>query len=150
MKSKQTPLDKLDWKIMEALQANARVTNTELGKKVGLSQPAVTARIRRLEESGVIEGYAARINLALTGLHTSALMRLRTTHAQIKQCLHAFEAMPEVIEAHRITGDDCFLVRVVVARMSQLESVIDALSEFGAVSTAVVLESYPSKTVRAP
>ena len=150
MKSKQMQLDKLDWKIVEALQVNARITNTELGKTMGLSQPAVTARIRRLEESGVIEGYAAKINLGLTGLHTSALIRIRTTHAQIKQCLHAFEAMPEVIEAHRITGEDCFLVRVVVAQMPQLKTAIDALAKFGAVSTAVVLTSYPPKTVRAP
>ena len=150
MKPKQVPLDQLDWKILEALQANARITNTALGKLVGLSQPAVTARIKQLEEVGVIEGYAARINLGLAGLNTSAWIRLRTTHAQIKECLQAFDAMPEVIEAHRVTGEDCFVVRVVVSQMPQLEQAIDSLAKFGAVSTSVVLASYKPKAVRMP
>jgi Lrp/AsnC family transcriptional regulator, leucine-responsive regulatory protein len=150
MKSKQISLDRLDWKILELLQSNARVTNTEIGKKVGLSQPAVTARIQQLEARGVIEGYSAKINLSLTGLHTSAWIRIRTTHAQIKQCLHAFAAMPEVIEAYRITGEDCFAIRVVVTQMPQLEAAIDALAKLGAVSTSVVLASYPPKVIRAP
>ena len=148
MKSKQISLDKLDWKILELLQSNARITNTEIGKRVGLSQPAVTARIQRLEEHGVIEGYSAKINLGLTGLHTSAWIRIRTTHAQIKQCLHAFAVMPEVIEAYRITGEDCFVVRVVVTQMPQLEAAIDALAKLGSVSTSVILASYPPKVIR--
>lgn len=150
MKPKQPVLDRLDWRILESLQANARMTNTELGKQVGLSQPAVTARIRRLEDLGVIEGYTAKINPGLAGLHTAALIRIRTTHAQIKQCLKAFEAMPEVIEADRITGEDCFVVRVVVQQMSQLELAIDSLARFGAITTSVVLASYPSKVIRSP
>jgi Lrp/AsnC family leucine-responsive transcriptional regulator len=149
MKTKAIALDKLDWRILEALQSNARVTNTELGKQIGLSQPAVTARIRRLEEQGVIEGYAARINPSLVGRRIAAVVRIRTTHAEIKQCLSAFAAMPEIIEAHRITGEDCFLVRIVVEEMSQLESAIDALARFGPVTTSIVLASYPPKIIRA-
>ena len=143
-------LDKLDWGILEMLQSNARTSNTEIGKEIGLSQPAVTARIQQLEALGVIEGYSARINLSLAGLHTSAWIRVRTTHAQIKQCLHAFAAMPEVVEAYRITGEDCFAVRVVVTQMPQLEAAIDALAKLGPVSTSVVLASYPPKVIRAP
>jgi Lrp/AsnC family transcriptional regulator, leucine-responsive regulatory protein len=150
MKSKQISLDRLDWKIVELLQSDARITNTDIGKKIGLSQPAVTARIQQLEAHGVIEGYSAKINLSLTGLHTSAWIRIRTTHAQIKQCLEAFASMPEVIEAYRITGEDCFAVRVVVTQMPQLEAAIDALAKLGAVSTSVVLASYPPKVIRAP
>ncbi len=149
MKTKAIALDKLDWRILEALQSNARVTNTELGKQIGLSQPAVTARIRRLEEQGVIEGYAARINPGLVGRRIAAVVRIRTTHAEIKHCLSAFAAMPEIIEAHRITGEDCFLVRIVVEEMSQLESAIDALARFGPVTTSIVLASYPPKIIRA-
>ncbi|KAA0080419.1 Lrp/AsnC family transcriptional regulator [Trinickia soli] len=149
MKTKAIALDKLDWRILEALQNNARVTNTELGKQIGLSQPAVTARIRRLEEQGVIEGYAARINPGLVGRRIAAVVRIRTTHAEIKHCLSAFAAMPEIIEAHRITGEDCFLVRIVVEEMSQLESAIDALARFGPVTTSIVLASYPPKIIRA-
>ncbi|WP_429341714.1 Lrp/AsnC family transcriptional regulator [Paraburkholderia sp. GAS42] len=147
MKPKQIVLDRLDWRIVEALQRNARVTNTELGKQIGLSQPAVTARIRRLEEQGVIEGYAARINPGLVGRGIAAFVRIRTSHAEIKHCLSAFEAMPEVIEAHRITGEDCFIVRIVVEEMTQLEAAIDALARFGPVTTSVVLASYPPKAI---
>lgn len=148
MKPKPPELDRLDWRILESLQKNARMTNTEIGKQVGLSQPAVTARIRRLEDAGVIEGYAARINPGLAGLHMTALIRIRTTHAQIKQCLEAFETMPEVVEADRITGEDCFVVRVVVQQMPQLEQAIDSLARFGAITTSVVLASYPPKVIR--
>ena len=147
MKPKSVALDRLDWRILEALQRNARITNTELGKQIGLSQPAVTARIRRLEELGVIEGYAARINPGLVGRHIAALVRIRTTHAQIKHCLSAFDAMPEIVEAHRITGEDCFIVRVVVEEMAQLEAAIDALAKFGPVTTSVVLATYPVKPI---
>ncbi len=69
------------------------------------------------------------------------------THAQIKHCLSAFEAMPEIIEAHRITGEDCFMVRIVVENMAQQEVVIDTLEKFGPVPTAVVLASYPPETI---
>ncbi|GJH22564.1 Lrp/AsnC family transcriptional regulator [Caballeronia novacaledonica] len=147
MKPKQVELDRLDWRIIETLQVNARVTNTELGKQIGLSQPAVTARIKRLEERGVIEGYSARVNAGLVGRDISALIRIQTTHAQITKCLKAFATMPEIIEAHRITGDDCFVVRVVVQKMSQLEKTIDALARFGPVTTSIVLASYPPKAI---
>ncbi|AKZ25918.1 AsnC family transcriptional regulator [Ralstonia solanacearum] len=115
---------------------------------MGLPQPAVAARIKRLEEQGVIEGYGARINPGFVGRGISAIVRIRTTHAQIKQCLSAFDAMPEIVEAHRITGEDCFMVRMVVAEMTQLETAIDALARFGPVTTSVVLASYPPKTIR--
>ncbi|PTB19839.1 AsnC family transcriptional regulator [Trinickia symbiotica] len=147
MKPKQVDLDRLDWRILEALQTHARVTNTELGKRIGLSQPAVSARIKRLEEHGVIEGYAARVNAELVGRDISAIVRIQTTHAQIAKCLKAFSATPEIIEAHRITGEDCFIVRVVVQRMNQLEAVIDALARFGPVKTSIVLASYPHKAI---
>jgi Lrp/AsnC family leucine-responsive transcriptional regulator len=147
MKQKQVTLDRLDWRILEVLQCNARISNTELGKQIGLSQPAVTARIKRLEEQGVIEGYSARINPGLVGRGIAAIVRIRTTHAEIKRCLSAFETMPEIVEAHRITGEDCFMVRIVVEEMTQLEAAIDALARFGPVTTSVVLASYPPKTI---
>ena len=142
MKDKPIALDRQDWRILEALQRNARYSNTEIGKQIGLSQPAVAARIKRLEEQGVIEGYAAR--------SITAIVRIRTTHAEIKHCLSAFKAMSEIVEAHRITGEDCFIVRMVVEEMAQLETAIDALAKFGAVTTSVVLASYPPKAILGP
>lgn len=138
-------LDKLDCAILALLQRNARHSNTEIGKRVGLSQPAVTARIQRLEQSGVIEGYGARVNARMAGLEISALIRLKTTHERIAACLRLFDATPAIVAADRITGEDCFVVRATVAAMSELESVIDSLAAYGPVSTSIVLASYPSK-----
>lgn len=145
--NKAGALDRLDWRILEALQHNARISNTELGKQIGLSQPAITARIKKLEDRGVLEGYTAKINPVLAGRTISAMVRIRTTHAEIKRCLLAFEKMPEIIEAHRITGEDCFIVRIVVEEMAQLEAAIDSLARFGPVTTSVILASYPSKAI---
>ena len=144
MNEKRT-LDKLDCSILELLQRNARMSNTEIGKRIGLSQPAVTARIQRLEDDGVIEGYGARINARRAGLEISALIRLKTTHDKIEACLRMFDAMPAITAADRVTGEDCFVVRATVGAMSQLEAVIDSLAAFGAVSTSIVLATYPSK-----
>jgi Lrp/AsnC family transcriptional regulator, leucine-responsive regulatory protein len=146
MKQK-SPLDRLDWKILDALQENARYSNTEIGKRIGLSQPAVTARIQRLEESGIIIGYAARIAAKLVGAEVSAFIRLNVPHSALRACLAEFEAMPEIVEVHRITGVDCFIVKVVVFKMSELEAAIDQIAKFGPVTTSVVLASYPEKPI---
>ncbi len=142
--------DRIDWKIIELLQHNARMTNTEMGKIVGLSQPAVTARIRALEEAGVIEGYSARINPRALGREITAIIRLKTTHEKISQCLKTFDRIPGILEAHRITGEDCFIVKATFAHMPELETAIDALAKFGSVTTALVLASYKTKPLIAP
>lgn len=149
MKSK-FDADRIDWKIIELLQRDARMTNTEVGKIVGLSQPAVTARIRLLEQAGVIEGYAARINPRALGQEITAIIRLKTTHEKINQCLKAFERIPEILEAHRITGEDCFIVKATFAYMPKLEATIDALAKFGSITTSLVLASYKPKPLIAP
>ena len=144
MNSKSTP-DHIDWKILELLQHNARLSNTEVGKLVGLSQPAVTSRIQKLEDAGVIEGYAARLNPRRLGREISAFIRLKTTHANIHHCLKTFERIPHILEIYRITGEDCFVVKATFQRMSQLESTIATLGKFGAVTTTMMLASYPPR-----
>jgi Lrp/AsnC family leucine-responsive transcriptional regulator len=141
-------LDHRDWKILEALQTNARCTNTEIGKRIGLSQPAVTVRIQRLEEAGIIEGYTARINAKRVGAEIAAIIRLRPQHHELAQCLKAFDGMPEIVEVYRMTGEECFLLKVVVYKMAELEAVIDGLLRLGVISTSIVLASYPLKPVR--
>jgi Lrp/AsnC family leucine-responsive transcriptional regulator len=142
--------DRIDWKILELLQRDARMTNTEIGRVVGLSQPAVTGRIRALEDAGVIETYSARINPRALGHEITAMIRLRTTHEKINRCLKAFEEIPEILEAHRITGEDCFIVKATFAEMSKLEATIDGLAKFGSVTTSLVLESYTPKPLISP
>lgn len=122
-----------------------RSKQVELISSVGLSQPAVTARIQALEAAGVIEAYAARINPSALGMEITAIIRLRTTHEKIAECLKTFEQIPEILEANRITGEDCFIVKTSFYRMPRLEEVIDCLVRFGSVITSLVLASYPSK-----
>ena len=140
-------LDKKDRLILEALQTDARQSLAALGKHIGLSQPAMSERVRKLEAAGVIEGYGARINLRSLGLTLQAIVRVRTTHAHIKSYVRLFEKMPEVLEADRVTGEDCFIVRCAFAEPQDLERLVDALAEHGSVSTSLVLSSAVRKRV---
>jgi Lrp/AsnC family leucine-responsive transcriptional regulator len=143
-------LDKKDRQILQALQSDARQSLAALGKRIGLSQPAMSERVRKLEEAGVIEGYGARINLKAVGLGLQAMIRVRTTHAHIQHYVQLFQSMPEVIEADRITGEDCFIVRCAFADPADLERLVDALAVHGAVSTSLVLSSPVRKQVALP
>jgi Lrp/AsnC family leucine-responsive transcriptional regulator len=132
-------LDKKDRQILAALQRDARCSLSALGKRIGLSQPAVSERVKRLEESGVIAGYGARVNLEAIGLRLQAVVRVRTTHEHVKRYVALFESMPEVLDAVRVTGDDCFVVHCAFGRPEDLERVVDALAAHGSVTTSLVL-----------
>ncbi|MCA0206502.1 MAG: Lrp/AsnC family transcriptional regulator [Proteobacteria bacterium] len=138
-------LDRLDIAILEALQDNARTPLSEIGRRIGLSQPAISERVKRLEERGIIAGYVARLDPAALGLGMMAIIRVKTTHEHIQPALRAFAQMPPVIEVHRLTGEDCFLLKVLVPSPGQLESIVDTIARFGAVTTSLVLRSEPAK-----
>ncbi|WP_240664755.1 Lrp/AsnC family transcriptional regulator [Paenirhodobacter ferrireducens] len=138
-------LDRLDIAILEALQDNARTPLSEVGRRVGLSQPATSERVKRLEDRGIITGYAVRLDPAALGLGMMAIIRLKTSHEHIKPALRAFAEMPHVIEVHRLTGEDCFLLKVLVPTPGQLETIVDAIARFGAITTSLVLHSAPVK-----
>lgn len=140
-------LDRLDVAILEALQENARMPLSEVGRRIGLSQPATSERVKRLEERGIITGYSVRIDPAALGLGMMAIVRLRTTHEYIKPALRAFGEMPHVIEVHRMTGEDCFLLKVLVPTPGELETIVDSIARFGAVTTSLVLRSELPKSI---
>ncbi len=143
-------LDKKDRLILQALQSDARQSLAALGKRVGLSQPAMSERVRKLEAAGVIEGYGARVNLRAIGVGLQAIIRIQTTHAGIAPYVQLFQQMPEVLEADRVTGEDCFIVRCAIAQPADLERVVDALAVHGAVTTSLVLSSPVRKAVTVP
>lgn len=140
-------IDEKDMQIIEALQANARVPLSELGRQIGLSQPAISERVKRLEETGVIEGYGARINPRALGLSMSAIIRLRTTHEHIKPCLKRFAEIPQIIEIHRVTGEDCFVLKVLVPTPESLEAIVDRIAGVANVTTSLVLRSEPPRPI---
>ncbi len=121
-------LDKKDRLIIKALQQDARQSLSALGKRIGLSQPAVSERVKKLEDAGVICGYSARIDLRAIGLRLQAVVRVRTTHEHIQRYVALFESMPEVLDVVRVTGDDCFVVRCAFAEPEDLERVVDTLA----------------------
>ena len=140
-------IDSKDIEILEALQTNARAPLSEIGRSIGLSQPAISERVKRLEEAGVIEGYSARINPRALGFALMAIVRLRTTHEHIKTCLKKFSEIPHIMEVHRVTGEDCFVLKVLVPAPEDLETIVDRIAGFGAVTTSLVLRSEPVRTV---
>lgn len=136
-------LDAIAWKILEFLQKNARLRFAELGRKVGLSTPAVAERVHRLEEAGVITGYHAAVNVAKLGVPMRILMRLTIPGGdlQISRTVASLKELAEVHRCHRITGSESFVMEADVVSIRHMEALIDRLSALGATSTSTVLSS---------
>jgi Lrp/AsnC family leucine-responsive transcriptional regulator len=136
-------LDTIAWKILENLQNYARMSFAELGRKVGLSTPAVAERVHRLEEAGVIAGYHASVDMAKLGVPIHVLMRLTIPGGdlQIGRTVSAIKELPEITRCHRITGDESFVIEAHLVSVRHLEALIDKLSAFGATATSTVLSS---------
>lgn len=136
-------LDAIAWKILEALQQNARQSFAELGRRVGLSTPAVAERVHRLEEAGVITGYHASLNVAKIGVPIRVLVRLTIPggELQVSRTVAALKQLSEISRCHRITGAESFVIEADVVSIRHLEALIDRLSGLGATSTSTVLSS---------
>jgi Lrp/AsnC family transcriptional regulator, leucine-responsive regulatory protein len=141
---KHKEIDTLDHKILAELQKNARITNAEIGRRVGLSAPAVGDRITKLEQHGYIEGYRTVLNMEKVGLTIQALISFKAENIKHKEMLKMVEAIPEVAEWYAVTGSYCMMVKVIVANSRQLESVIAKLGQHGDTSTALILSGSSS------
>lgn len=137
----QKLLDQVGWQIISALQQDARLSFAELGRRVGLSLPAVAERVRRLEEAGIITGYRAEIDPGKIGLTMTVFIRLSTTGSQYPALIELIQQLPEVMECHHLTGADSFIMKVVVGSIAHLEKLITRLSTFGPTTTSIVLSS---------
>ncbi|RMI36081.1 Lrp/AsnC family transcriptional regulator [Streptomyces triticirhizae] len=134
-------LDETDRRILDALQRNGRASYAELARAVAMSPSAVTERVRRLEESGVIAGYTAVLDPERLGLPILALVRLRYPTANYKPFHDLVDATPEIVEAHHVTGEDCFVVKVLARSMRHLEQIMGRVAGLGSVTTSVVYSS---------
>jgi Lrp/AsnC family transcriptional regulator, leucine-responsive regulatory protein len=134
-------LDEIDRKILKELQTDARTSYAELGRRVGLTTPAVIERVRKLEDGGVITGYRAEIDTAKIGLPITAFVRMSITGVDYGRIIEVAEQSDEVLECHRGTGGDSFIMKVAVASVEHLQQVIDRLTPYGITTTAIVLSS---------
>lgn len=134
-------LDSTGWQILEILQGEGRISFAELGRKVGLSAPAIAERVKRMEETGIITGYHAQVNPEKVAYPISAIIALTTTPQQYPQILAVIQALPEVRSCHHVTGNVSFFMEVTVSSMRHLEEIINQLSQFGQTSTSIILSS---------
>jgi Lrp/AsnC family transcriptional regulator, leucine-responsive regulatory protein len=133
--------DTIDRTLLAELQAEGRLSLAELGRRVGLSPPAVAERVRRLEGSGAITGYRADIDPRALGYSLGAIVRVRPAPRQIPKVADVARDTPEVVECHRVTGEDCFFVKVHVRDVEHLEEVIDRFTPFGQTTTSIIQSS---------
>ena len=127
-------IDDIDGKILDILQENARTSNAEIARQVGMAPSAVLERIRKLEERGVIEGYHARVNPGALGLHLTAYVFVRADErVGAPNSAHALASIPEVLEVHHVAGEDCFLAKVRVTGTKELGRLLQ--ERLGAIDT---------------
>jgi Lrp/AsnC family leucine-responsive transcriptional regulator len=138
-------LDDIGWHILDELQQNARLSFAELGRRVGLSIPAVTERVHRMEDAGIITGYHAEVNPEKVGLPITAFIRMNITGNVSSQIVGLVNELTEVSECHRGTGGDSFIMKVRVSSIAHLEHVIEKLLPFGTTTTSIVLSSPVTK-----
>ncbi len=128
-------------RILRELKQDPRLAMTELGRRVGLSSPAVTERVRRLEEAGVIRGYVLDINPATLGLPIAAYIRIRPNPGQLPKIADLARNIQEVAECHRVTGEDCFVLKVYLPSLDQLDRILDILLLHGTTTTSLIQSS---------
>ncbi|MFI9452101.1 Lrp/AsnC family transcriptional regulator [Amycolatopsis sp. NPDC052450] len=134
-------LDDLDWQLLELLQSDGRLTFSELGRRVSLSAPAVTERVRRLEEKGIITGYSAGVDLTKLGLPIEAIVRAKVRSLDTARFRETILALPQVLDADHVTGDECWLVRVACRNTADLEELVERMQRYGETTTSLVFSS---------
>jgi Lrp/AsnC family leucine-responsive transcriptional regulator len=134
-------LDATNRQLIAALQADARLSLAELGRRVGLTAPAVGERLQRLEDAGVIRGYHADVDPRALGYELSVILRIRPAARMIPKVAELAQRTPEVTECHRVTGDDCFIMRRHVRDVQHLEELIDTFVPYGQTTTSIMQSS---------
>jgi len=134
-------LDTVNLRVLEELQRDPRLTMSELGRRVGMSSPAVTERVRRLEETGVICGYRLELNPEALGLPITAYIRIRPSPGQLSKIAELAQQIPEVVECHRVTGEDCFILKVYIPAINQLDRLLDCFLLYGSTTTTIIQSS---------
>lgn len=131
-------LDATNLGILRQLLDEPRLTMSELARRVGMSAPAVTERVQRLYDAGVIRGTRLELDQAALGLGVTAFVRVRPMPGQLQAVAALAKQIPEIVECHRVTGEDCFVMKVLVGRVEQLEAVLDEMLKYGNTTSSIV------------
>jgi Lrp/AsnC family transcriptional regulator, leucine-responsive regulatory protein len=137
----QLVLDATNRRILTELQADARLPLAELGRRVNLSAPAVAERVQRLERDGVITGYHAAVDPKALGYAVAAVVRVAPATRELERIRRIARETPEVVECHRITGEDCFFLKLHLRSMDELEEVLDRFTPYGRTTTSIIHSS---------
>lgn len=135
------PLDPVDAAILRTLAEDARMTMSDLAKAVGLSAPSVTERVRRLEEAGVIRGYAAVLDPAALGLPLAVYLRIRPIPGQLRKVADLLNGLGAIVECDRVTGEDCFVAKAHLRDVAALEALIDEIAPYAMTNTSIIQSS---------
>jgi len=131
-------LDELDRRILSALADDARMSLKELAARIGLSSPSTSERLKRLEERGVIRGFMLDIEPDALGYMLQAVVRIRPLPGQLHAVQRLIEEIPEVVECDKVTGEDCFIARLHVRSIGQLDEILDRIADKSQTNTAIV------------
>jgi Lrp/AsnC family transcriptional regulator, leucine-responsive regulatory protein len=141
--SNPAKLDQISWRILETLQADARLSYAELGRRVGLSTPAVAERVRKLEDAGVIVGYHALLDPFKLGISIQVIVRVAVNGGDVmaRNLMKEMNEMSEIVQCYRVTGSDGFIIRADVVSVQHLDRLIERLYRFGKTMTTAVLST---------
>jgi Lrp/AsnC family leucine-responsive transcriptional regulator len=131
-------LDEVNIRILEELRRDPRLTMTALGRRIGMSAPAVSERVRRMEEASIIRGYQLDLDPAALGLPLTAYIRIRPDPGQLPKVAALARNIPQVVECHRITGEDCFILKAHFPAIDQLDRLLDQFLVYGNTTTSIV------------
>jgi len=140
-------MDKINREILDTLQRNGRISFADLGKKVHLSAPAVTERVKKLEDAGVITGYRASVNLERLGYPIEVMIQVKVFLGKEALFIQLTKSRSEIIECFNVTGDKAFLLKVIVPTMTKLDTLLAEFSLISETSTMVVLSQIVANTV---
>jgi Lrp/AsnC family leucine-responsive transcriptional regulator len=139
--SKDGLLDDVNRRLLAELSSDPRIGMSALARRVNMSAPAVTERVQRLERAGVIKGYRLEVNPAALGLPVTAFARIRPAAGQLSKVAELARSLPQVTECHRITGEDCFLIKVHAPAVEELETLLDQFLVYGQTVTSIVVST---------
>ncbi|WP_059014074.1 Lrp/AsnC family transcriptional regulator [Mycobacterium sp. M26] len=139
--NRRTELDRTDELILDTLQSDGRISTADLARTVALSPSSAADRVRRLVDAGIITGYTATVDAEALGYSITAFVRLAFPSGNYKPVHDLLAVLPEVIEAHHVTGNDCFIMKVLARSMTDLERITGKLATLGSITTSVVYSS---------